>query len=126
MYGNKLRETIPETPAVQVYFESKDTTSPGGTDRYSMGGAGHAIIRKTTIVIHVDIYVRQRSNIGDEFAAMEELIDEVDDIMERQEGSPYFGIDGVKAYSYRAERVTFEYNKNDYVGVRYFVTLTLV
>lgn len=125
MRGATLKETIPETPAIQVYFDSKDVISPGGTDRYTMGGGKNGVIRKTAMIIHVDVYARQRSNIGDEMALLEELIDLVDDVMEQQGDKPYFGIDGVQAYSYRAERTTFEYNKNDYVGVRFYVTLTL-
>lgn len=126
MSGSDIKETIPETPAVQVYFQTKETVSPGGTDRLTLGGrAAASVIRQTQLVIHVDVYAKQRANIGDEMAKLEALVDVVDAVMELQTGTPYFGIQGVKAYSYRAERVTFEYNKVDYVGVRFFVTLTI-
>lgn len=126
MSGNEIKETIPDTPSVQVYFQSKQTISPGGNDRISFGAVNRNPIRQTEVLIHCDLYVRQRSNIGDEMAKLEALLDVMDSVMESQNVTPFFGSPGVKSWNFRAERVTFEYNKVDYVGVRYYVTLNLI
>lgn len=123
MAGIDLKETIPENGVVQVYFETKNLGE--GTDRISFGGSNTKPIRKNIITINIDVYARQRSNIGQDMAALEELIDVVDDLMETQDATPAFGVQGIKSFTYQANRVTFEYNKVDYVGVRYVLTLTL-
>lgn len=123
MAGIDLKETIPENAVVQVYFESKSLGE--GTDRMTMGRQGVKPIRKNIITINVDVYARQRSNIGQDMQALEDLVDVVDDILENQDATPAFGISGIKSFTSQANRVTFEYNKVDYVGVRYVLTFTL-
>lgn len=124
--GTAIKEGINDKPLVQVYFQAK-STGAGGNDRMTMGGNATArassVIRKTTVTVHVDVYTSQRSLIGEDMAEVEELADEVDLVCESQNEGPYFNIEGVKSYSWRSERVIFDYSGNKYTGIRFYITL---
>lgn len=124
MGGTGLRESINEFPTVQVWFVSKDTVSDGGTERATMASGSSKPMRKTSMLYHIDLYTRPRTNLGQDLSELEALIDVIDQVMEDQNRT-FFGINGVKAFNHRAEFANFEYNDIKYVGVRWFVNLIL-
>lgn len=122
-----LTESIPETPLVQVYFETKEFLNTM-TDRRTFAGdrTGERPVKTQNITIYVDIYAAQRAEIGRDVKAVQDLVDEVDEMLEAQTHRPYFNLEGVKAFTYRAERVTIEVAQNKYAGVRFILTLTVM
>ena len=124
MGGSGLRESINQFPTVQVWFVSKDTTNDGGTERRTMATGSSKPMRKTSLMYHIDLYTRPRTNLGQDLSELEVLIDVIDQVMEDQTRT-FFGISGVKAFNHRAEFANFEYNDIKYVGVRWFVNLIL-
>lgn len=129
--GETLTESIPETAIVQVYLDAKNMQSTS-TDRNTFGGPrklnGDALqpVRSNRWTVNVDVYVRQRSDIGADMAAVEDKANYVDELLGGQTNSPFFGLDGIKAFTYRMERVVFDYNKVSYVGVRFILDLTIL
>ena len=114
-------ESIPETPLFQVYPDSKNTDSQSNSDRASF----KAGIRRSDMVVIIDLYARQRSMIGEDLLACFQLLDEIEIALENEQTKPYFGLPGVQGFSWRWERQTFEYGdqKLPYVGARIYLTL---
>jgi hypothetical protein len=119
-----LAEGVAETPLVQVYLEKFDLPETA-TDRRTFGGRGLEFPRRPRKTrFHVDVYGRQRSQIGQDIATVQDLADQVDASLELQVNKPYFGLTGVEAFTYRAERVVFEYGSVKYAGLRFILELT--
>ncbi len=125
--NESLAETISEVPLVQIYLERRENQI-GNTDRTGFGGSrklsNESPIRVKRTTIFVDVYARQRSNIGDDVAAVQDLADEVDEAFEQLDNKPYFGLEGIGAFKYRLERVTFDYNNVKYAGLRFTLELS--
>jgi hypothetical protein len=50
-------------------------------------------------------------------------IDAITNVIEGQDQKPYFGLVGIKGFSWRWDRVTFDYGGVAYVGARFMLTL---
>lgn len=121
-----IAETIAETPLVQIYFGRREILM-GSTDRVTFSGRRDNSVppirpKRTTIII--DAYGRQRSQIGQDIAAIQDLADEIEDALDQQNHKPYFGLSQLEAFKFYSERVIFEYGNTKYSGVRF--TLELV
>lgn len=120
-------ETITEgmntLPTVQIYVDEWDTTAGSETDRKTM----RAEVRVTALTIFVDVYVRQRSQLGEDMAAVVDKADEIIPILEAQKVKPYFALEGIKAFRWNGKRVTFVYGDQAtaYVGMRFTLTFTI-
>lgn len=118
---DELQEGMPDTPTLQVYPQSlnQDPTT-AGTDRTSFQGG----VRQTNIVIHADLYAARRSHLGENMATLLPLVDAIVTRLEAQNTKPYFGLVGLKAFAWSAERVTFEYGDplERYMGMRFVLT----
>ena len=117
---DELTEGIHDLPMLQIYPEGSSQSPPGATDRHTFGGAGNPV-RQTEFVIHADYYARQRAHIGEDMAALVDGIDALQDVLEGQDQKPYFGLDGLKAFSWRWDRVTFVYADVNYIGARFML-----
>lgn len=123
-----ISEAIPEMALIQVYFERKAFQNTQ-TDRNTFGGRKATLeppIRINKITINVDVYARQRSNIGTDMAAVVDAVDEVDEILEAQIHKPFFGLEQLQAFTYSCERVVFEYATVKYAGVRFVLDITVM
>jgi len=117
---DELTEGIHDTPLLQVYPQSGVQDPDGTTDRTTFS----AVVRQTEIVIHADYYAAERgASIGEEMSRLVDGIDAMTEIFEGQDQKPYFGLEGIKAFAWRWERVTFDYGGVSYVGARFFITL---
>lgn len=124
--GGKISESIPEFPLVQVYLDALEASANSDTDRLTFGMRGGKPIRNTTVTVIVDVYAAQRANIGKDMLAIETMTDEVVEVLEQQSAKPLFGLPAIDAFRYSLERVTFSYAKNDYVGIRITIPLTVI
>lgn len=116
---DELTEGIHDTPLLQVYPESGSQSPPGMTDRHTFQGG----VRQTEFIIHADYYAQQRVNIGEDMAALVDGIDAMTAVFEGQDQKAYFGLEGLKAFSWRWDRVTFDYAGVAYVGARFVITV---
>jgi hypothetical protein len=117
---NELEEGMNDTPTLQVYWNGLNQ-DPGGTADRSTFRAGR---RQTEIEIYCDLYATTRNEIGENMAALLPLIDAIQDVMEAQDAKPYFGLNGLQAFRWSAQRVTFQYTDplRLYVGARFILT----
>jgi hypothetical protein len=118
---NELSDGITETPTLQVYWESTEEDISGSTDRTSFGAG----VRQDEHLFHGDLYVRQRSHIGEDMRDLMAMKDAIDAVLVAEKTKPYFGLAGIKAFRWRAERVTFVYGDPQipFVGIRYYLTV---
>lgn len=115
-----FKESIPDVALLQVYPESGETAMYSGTDRTTF----RAGVRHSQAIIHVDCYARVRSQIGQDMKAAVELADAVINRLEQQRVSPYFGLQGLKAFRWTWERVTFTYGdpETKFAGIRFVLS----
>ena len=115
---DELTEGVHDTPLLQVYPESGNQDPSGTTERTTF----RAGVRQTEIVIHADYFAAERgTSIGEEMGRLVNGIDAMTAVFEGQDEKPYFGLDGIKAFAWRWERVTFDYGKVRYVGARFVI-----
>lgn len=114
---NELSEGIADEPTVQIYWESSNQDPSGNTDRTTF----KAGVRHTVMNINVDVIARQRRELGEDMGAVARLTDAVVTVLETQDNKPYFGLEGIRAFSWSAERVLFLYGDPEirYVGSRF-------
>lgn len=116
---SELKDGMNDTPTLQVYPENWSIVV-SGTDRRSSRGGIH---QEETIIL-CDLYARQRGHIGEDMSMLLPLIDAIIVKLEAQDVKPYFGLDGLKAFTWSGERVTFQYNSVNYIGARFTLTFT--
>ena len=120
---NELTEGMNDAPTLQVYPEEGSQDPTGNTDRSTF----KAGVRQTELTIHADLYARQRSNIGEDMAKLVTCLDEFVTIFEAQDAKPYFGLVGIKAFSWSWSRVVFQYGDpgQSYMGARFIVRVRI-
>lgn len=108
-----------DTPLIQVYPEEGSCDPSGNTDRSSFQGG----VRQKRLLLYVDVYARERSQIGEDMKGAIDILDALIDVFEVQDKKPYFDLVGLKAFSWRWKRMPFEYAKTRYMGVRFYLTV---
>ena len=119
-----LTEGMQDFPTLQIYPEAGNQDPGGGnTDRTTF----KAGVRQTELIVHADYYARQRSHLGEDMAAIVNGWDAITNELEKQDSKPYFGLDGLQAFKWTAQRVIFEYGdpKVRYTGVRFVITFRI-
>ena len=111
---DELTEGMQNWPLLQVYWDESTQDPSGNTDRTTF----KAGVRQTVMTFFADLYVRPRSHIGEDIGALLPLIDAIQDVMEQQNTRPYFGLEGIQAFSWSAKRVVFAYGGAEYIGAR--------
>lgn len=115
-----MRESIPDLPLVMVYPESGETAMNSGNDRTTF----RAGVRHSQVVVHVDVYGRQRSQISEDMKSSVQMADAIIARLEAQQSKPYFGLEGLKSFKWSWERATLIYGdpQINYAGIRFILT----
>ena len=118
---DELTESVgsADTPLLQVYPDNGDCDASGSTDRTTFQGGK----RQKYVMIHADLFARQRSHLAEDMEVTVDMIDALIDILEQQDTKPYFDQDGIKAFSWRWERVTFPDAGVDLAGARFYIAV---
>jgi len=111
----EVTEAIPHTPMAQIYCEEFELGAGSQTDRTSFRGQK----RQKRYVIHVDLAVHPRSELGEALARGDDILDELITVLEMQDTKPYFGLAELDAYKpLTIKRVVIEYGQTLYTGWR--------
>lgn len=118
---DKLTDGMTDTPTLQVYWQ-RDETDPQGQTSMTTFRTG---VQQVSMIFHADLFARQRSHIGEDMKVLYETMESVRATLEAETTKPYFDLDGIQAFKWVAERVTFEYGdpSQPYVGARYVITV---
>lgn len=103
MAHEELTDSPVDFPLLQVYWQRNETQPGGRTDRATFGAG----VRVTSVEVIADLYVGPRSVFGEEMGRLSDLVDALTDRLETETSKPLFGVDGIKAFSWNAERATF-------------------
>ena len=116
---SELTEGVPamDCPRVEVFPDAGVCDPSGNTDRLTFG----ACTQMCVVTIFADLYARQRSQLGEDMKATTEMIDAIIDILQTQEKPPFFGLRGIKAFSWRWKRSTFRRADARFVGARFTI-----
>jgi hypothetical protein len=114
---SELTEDVVDFPLLQVYPEGGQQDPSGNADRSTF----RAAVRQTIFTIHADLYACQRAHVGQNMATLLPLIEALTTVIEAQDTKPYFGLDGIKAFSWSWQRVILVYGSTQasYVGARF-------
>ena len=83
---DQLTEGMNTLPCLQVYPERWEVSADSGTDRLTFvdQSAGVPGVRQTELTLHLDLYVRQRSQLDEDWGAAVDLAsvlqDKLDDV----------------------------------------------
>lgn len=124
---DELTEGMNTLPTIQVYPESWEVDAATDTDRTTFTDAttgipGH---RQTDIVIRVDLYVRQRSQLNEDWGDAVDLASVVSDKLVEEGGCPLFAQVGIRSMHWTCQRVVFEYATGLYTGWRFELSLRI-
>jgi hypothetical protein len=130
---NQLTEGMNTLPTLQVYPETWEVSAGSETDRIAFvdaatGVPGH---RFTEMVLHLDLYVRQRSQLAEDWGEAVDLASELHDKLDEEGSCPLFSQVGIRTMHWTATRVVFEYGSDArgqplrYAGFRFELTVRI-
>jgi hypothetical protein len=116
-----LTEGVSDTPLLKLYLDTGAADIAGTGSRTTMGGG----VRQHDVVIKGHLFVRQRSQLGEDLAAQCDVWDELEAILDQQNRRGYFGQPGIKEYRYTYTMVTLVFGDpaTNYSGVEFLLTL---
>jgi len=122
---NELREGINTTPTMQVYPERWEVDIATDTDRttFTDGTTGVPGHRQTEIIVRLDLYVRQRSQLNEDWGDAVDLASDVHDKLDEEGGCPLFAQVGIRSMHWTCQRVVFDYAGVLYTGWRFEVAV---
>lgn len=118
---SEITESIPPTdlPLLQVYPEAYDPDPARPTERTAFQGN----VKWQRLVVHLDHYPQQRSQMGEDFSAMVEGLDTIEQALSNQQTPPFFSTSGIKSFDWSWSRKIFRYSTSLYVGGRFVLVL---
>lgn len=121
-----LTEGLANTPLLQVYWNSLNPVSEGSaTDRRTFGGGGVKPMRNKRFIFNADLYLDPRSDIDRNFAQMLPIVDEINNILENQDDTPYFGLAGIQSYTWSCQRGNIDYAQVSYPVVQWVIEINV-
>lgn len=106
-----------DCPRVEVYWEDSNCDPSGRADRTAFSAG----VQQSAITIIADCYARQRSQLGEDMKATVEIADAIIEVLQAQERPPFFGVPGIKAFSWRGRKAGFKRADARYVGARFTI-----
>ena len=122
----ELTEGMNTLPTLEIYPERWNTDTATETDRTT--ACAPNMLRQTNVVVYLDLYARQRSQIAEDWNQAVEVADDIQDKLEEQCACPIFGLAGVRSFQWEAQRVVFERDWTpppQYAGFRFILTLRI-
>lgn len=125
---DELTSGMNTLPTIQVYPERWETDVSTETDRTTFVDAitGVPGVRQCEVLIRIDVYVRQRSQLDEDWGEAVTVGSAVQDKLEEQGTCPpLFDLIGIKSMHWTASRVVFDYASILYTGWRFELSLRI-
>ena len=116
-----ITESVQVVPACLVYIAEFNTDIQTQNSQTTFRGG----VRQNQVVVNVDALARRRSHIGEDMKDVTELADVIVAILEAQKTHPYFGLDGLKTFKWRATYATFHHGADDFSALRFILTFMI-
>ena len=119
MSYDQLTEGIPGTdlPRLQVYPESLGGDPNSRTDR----SAFNAAMQLQEFVVFVDVFASKRQHIAQDMTAVVDTLDNLVNVLQAEEKPPFFGVSGIKSFSWAWKRAVLRYGTITYMGGRFTI-----
>jgi hypothetical protein len=122
---DELSEGITDVPLLQVYWAGLTVSAESETDRITFGDDDADPTRYTQHIFHVDVVASFRQHLDQDMEAIADTCEAVITVFEAENAPPYFGLAGIKAFSYTAEPIGWENIDPQAVGERFIITISL-
>lgn len=122
---DELTEGMNTLPTLQVYPERWEVDIAQDTDRTTFVDAGTGIpgVRQTELVVRMDLYVRQRSQLNEDWGDAIDLASTVSDKLDEEGACPLFDEVGIRSMHWTCTRVVFDYATVLYTGFRFEIAV---
>lgn len=121
---DEISDGMTDPPTLQVYWQ-RDTTDPEGNTSMTTFRTG---VQQVDTVYYADLFARQRSaNLAEDMKQLYTSMTEIREILEAQRTKPYFGLAGIQAFRWSAERATWTYDDPSlrFVGARFTIMIRI-
>ena len=124
---DELTEGMNTTKTLQVYPENWEVDIAQDTDRSTFvdGVTGVPGVRQTDVLLRLDLYVRQRSQLNEDWGDAVDLASVVSDKLDEQGSCPLFAQTGIRSMHWTCQRVVFDYASILYTGWRFELRLRI-
>lgn len=122
---DELTEGMNTTPTMQVYPERWEVDIAQDTDRTTFVDATTGIpgVRQTEVLVRLDLYVRQRSQLNEDWGDAVDLASAVSDKLDEEGSCPLFAQVGIRSMHWTCQRVVFDYATVPYTGFRFEIVV---
>jgi len=116
---DEIPEGVPSLacPRLHVYPDAVGQDVATNTDRTAFGGG----VQQSEVLIFVDHFARQRSQMHLDMKAVVEGLDALMDVIEEQERPPFFGVEGIKSFKWSWKRAVLSFSGALYAGGRFSI-----
>jgi hypothetical protein len=106
---------------LQVYPESWSQDEASDNQQTTFRGG----VKQTLVTMIVDLYGRQRSNLGEDMEQLFTVGDAVNTLLDNITTAPYFGVTYIRAFQFNGQRTIFVYGDPEvrYMGIRWTLSL---
>lgn len=104
-----------DCPRLHVFPQAGVCDPSGNTDRTTFSSG----VQQVELTIFVDLFARQRSELQEDMMVTVEMVDSLMNYLQTLERPPFFGVEGIKSFSWRWQRDTFKFAKSYYMGARF-------
>ncbi|UCC74287.1 MAG: hypothetical protein JSV86_06950 [Gemmatimonadota bacterium] len=116
---DEITEGIHDWPLIQTWMAgNRGTSFESDTDRLTLSGK-HSV---KEYLIYSDLYVAQRSHVGEAMGKLLSTINEIEDILDTRTYDLY-GADYITSFNWSWDQVTFEYGGVKYTGARFSIII---
>jgi hypothetical protein len=124
---DELTEGMNTTPTLQVYPERWEVDVASDTDRTTFVDTSTGIpgVRQTEVALRLDLYVRQRSQLNEDWGNAIDLASTVSDKLDEEGNCPLFAQTGIRSMHWTCTRVVFDYATVLYTGFRFDLTVRI-
>ena len=116
---DEIPEGVPSLacPRLHVYPDRVGEDYTTNTDRTAFAAG----VQQSEILIFVDHFARQRSQMPLDMKATVEGLDALIDVIEEQERKPFFGVTGIQSFKWSWKRAALIYGDAVYAGGRFSI-----
>lgn len=120
---DELTEGIVATdcPRIQIYPNTYNPDINNVLERTTFGAG----LSQAELEIFVDIFARLRSHVDLDMRTNVQVLDELANIFEGEQDPPFFGLEGIKGFSWEWKRLTMLYGDARFMGGRVILKLRI-
>lgn len=120
-----LSDAIADVPQIQVYMQDDEPHETVERTTFKKG------VSWNQTIWNADLFAHERGDLGENIRDVYVFGQAIKDVLNTMQNEnvggvpPFFGVDGIQSYHWRAERMTLEVAAVGYSAIRFVLTLNL-